>query len=161
MCFSFGSTTKMLDFPSGSVLKNPSTDAGDAGSIPGSGRSREEEIATHPSNLAWKIPWTWLKWLSMHACMLTSWFLIKWELVIVSPERVLRVNENTSFKGLSLVSGEEDDWDIKMKVSLGCAMQHFEFSLVLIAHSNSVDLNQCSSYWTRRISLSQIVLCAK
>ena len=44
-----------------------------------------------------------------HACMLTSWFLIKWELVIVSPERVLRINENTSFKGLSLVSDEEDD----------------------------------------------------
>ena len=28
------------------------------GSIPGSGRSLEEEMATHFSILAWKIPWT-------------------------------------------------------------------------------------------------------
>ena len=64
MRFSFGSTTNMLDFPSGSVLKNPPADAG---SIPGSGRSLEEEMTTYPGILAWKIPWTWLKWLSMHA----------------------------------------------------------------------------------------------
>ena len=31
---------------------------GDAGSIPGSGRSREEGMATHSSVLAWEIPWT-------------------------------------------------------------------------------------------------------
>jgi len=55
MRFSFGSTTNMLDFPSGSVLKNPPADAG---SIPGSGRSLEEEMTTYPSILAWKIPWT-------------------------------------------------------------------------------------------------------
>jgi len=30
---------------------------GDASSIPGSGRSLEEEMATHSSFLAWKIPW--------------------------------------------------------------------------------------------------------
>ena len=33
-------------------------DAGDAGSIPGSGRPLEKEMATHSSTLAWKIPWT-------------------------------------------------------------------------------------------------------
>ena len=31
--------------------------AGDAGSIPGLGRSLQKEIATHSSILAWKIPW--------------------------------------------------------------------------------------------------------
>ena len=30
----------------------------DASSIPGLGRSSEEEIATHSSILAWNIPWT-------------------------------------------------------------------------------------------------------
>ena len=33
-------------------------DTGDVGSIPGSGRSPEEEMATHSSILAWRIPWT-------------------------------------------------------------------------------------------------------
>ena len=33
-------------------------DTGDAGSIPGSARSPEEEIATHSNILAWRIPWT-------------------------------------------------------------------------------------------------------
>ena len=32
--------------------------AGDLGSIPGSGRSPGEGMATHFSILAWKIPWT-------------------------------------------------------------------------------------------------------
>ena len=32
--------------------------AGDPGSIPGSGRSLEKEMATHSSVLAGKIPWT-------------------------------------------------------------------------------------------------------
>ena len=32
--------------------------AGDAGLIPGSGRSLEEDKATHSSTLAWRIPWT-------------------------------------------------------------------------------------------------------
>ena len=43
------------------VVKNPPACAGDirdAGSIPGSGRSLEEDMATHPSILAWRIPWT-------------------------------------------------------------------------------------------------------
>jgi len=43
----------------GSVVKKKSTcNAVDAGSIPGSGRFHEEELATHSGILAWKIPWT-------------------------------------------------------------------------------------------------------
>ena len=33
-------------------------DVRDMGSIPGWGRSPEDEIATHSSVLAWRIPWT-------------------------------------------------------------------------------------------------------
>ena len=33
-------------------------DTGDAGLIPGSGRSLEEDMAIHSSILAWRIPWT-------------------------------------------------------------------------------------------------------
>ena len=33
-------------------------DMGDAGSVPGLGRSLEEGVATHSSLLPWKIPWT-------------------------------------------------------------------------------------------------------
>ena len=43
------------------MVKNPPVNAGDteeAGLIPGSGRSLEEEMATHSSVLAWIIPWT-------------------------------------------------------------------------------------------------------
>ena len=43
------------------VVKNPPGNAGDVrdtGSIPGSGRSLEEGMATHSSILAWRIPWT-------------------------------------------------------------------------------------------------------
>ena len=42
-------------FPDGSVSKEPACnaeDTGDEGLIPGSGRSLEEEIATHSSTLA-------------------------------------------------------------------------------------------------------------
>ena len=45
-------------FPGGSVVKNPPTNAGDACMIPEWGRSPGEEMATHSSILAWKIPWT-------------------------------------------------------------------------------------------------------
>ena len=44
--------------PSGSVLKNPSANAGDVGLTSRLARSPEEEMATHSSILAWKIPWT-------------------------------------------------------------------------------------------------------
>ena len=50
-----------MGFPGGTVVKNPPANAGDAGdvsSIPGSGRSLEEEMTTHSSIPAGKIPWT-------------------------------------------------------------------------------------------------------
>ena len=43
------------------LVKNPPANSGDirdAGSIPGSGRSMEEGMATHSGILAWRIPWT-------------------------------------------------------------------------------------------------------
>ena len=43
------------------VVKNPPAnvkDIRDMGSIPGSGRSLKEGMATHSSILAWRIPWT-------------------------------------------------------------------------------------------------------
>ena len=47
-----------MGFPGGSVVKNLSANARDTGSIPGSGRSPEKEMATHLSILAWEIPGT-------------------------------------------------------------------------------------------------------
>ena len=38
--------------------KEPTCNAGDLGSIPGSGRSAGEGYGTHCSLLAWSIPWT-------------------------------------------------------------------------------------------------------
>ena len=43
------------------MVKNPLTNVGDirdVGSIPESGRPPEEEMATHSSIVAWRIPWT-------------------------------------------------------------------------------------------------------
>ena len=51
----------LLGFPGGSVLKNlPANagDVGDAGLIPGSGRSPGVRNGTHSSILAQEIPWT-------------------------------------------------------------------------------------------------------
>jgi len=45
-----------MGFPGGSVVKNPPANARDAGSIPGWGRVPEEEMASHSSCLAWRIP---------------------------------------------------------------------------------------------------------
>ena len=53
-----GRRVSIISFPGGSVVKNLSANAGDASSIPGLGRSPEEEMATHSSVLAWRIPWT-------------------------------------------------------------------------------------------------------
>ena len=56
-----GITGGEVDFPGGSVVKNLPVSAGDignSGSILGSGRSPEEEMATHSSFLSWEIPWT-------------------------------------------------------------------------------------------------------
>ena len=45
-------------FPGGSDGKESTCNIEDMGSIPGSGRSLEEEMATHSNILAWTIPWT-------------------------------------------------------------------------------------------------------
>ena len=53
----------------GAVVKNPPAaagDAGDQGSIPGLGRSPEQEMATYSSILAWEIPWTGAWWATVH-----------------------------------------------------------------------------------------------
>ena len=47
-----------LGFPGGSDSKESACKAGDPGSIPGSERSPEKEMATHSSILAWEIAWT-------------------------------------------------------------------------------------------------------
>ena len=50
-----------MGLPGGSVIQNlpaNAQDAGDMASSPGSGRSTEEEMATHSSILAWEIPQT-------------------------------------------------------------------------------------------------------
>ena len=39
------------------MAKNLPANARDASSIPGSGDALEEEMATYPSILTWKIPW--------------------------------------------------------------------------------------------------------
>ena len=46
-----------LDFPGGSDGKASVYNAGDLGSIPGSGRSAGERNGIHSSTIAWKIPW--------------------------------------------------------------------------------------------------------
>ena len=51
-------TENALGFPGGSVVKNSPANAGDADSIPGSGRSPGGGIATHSSILICRIPWT-------------------------------------------------------------------------------------------------------
>ena len=43
---------------SSSVGKESVCNAGDVGSIPGSGDPLEKDMATHSSILAWRIPWT-------------------------------------------------------------------------------------------------------
>ena len=40
------------------MVKNLPASAGDEGSIPGLGRSLEEEMETHSNILAWEILWT-------------------------------------------------------------------------------------------------------
>ena len=48
----------MMGFPGGSGGKESACNAGTRSSIPGSGRSPEEGMATHFSILAWRISWT-------------------------------------------------------------------------------------------------------
>ena len=52
-----GVANSRMDFPGGSDVKASAYNVGDLGSIPGSGRSLEKEMATHSSTLAWKISW--------------------------------------------------------------------------------------------------------
>ena len=49
---------ELLGFPDGSDSKESACNAGDAGSIPGSGRSPGERRGYPPHVLAWRIPWT-------------------------------------------------------------------------------------------------------
>ena len=51
-------THRKKGFPGGSDGKESACNAGDLGSIPGSGRSPEEGMATLSSILARRIPWT-------------------------------------------------------------------------------------------------------
>ena len=53
-----GKYSVFYGFPSGSDSKASACNAGDLGSIPGSGNPLEKEMAIHSSTLAWKIPWT-------------------------------------------------------------------------------------------------------
>ena len=48
----------LLGKPGGSDSKESACNAGDLGSIPGSGRSLEKGLSTYSSILAWGIPWT-------------------------------------------------------------------------------------------------------
>ena len=58
VCCSFYSSFRCkVGFPGSPDSKASACNAGDLGSIPGSGRSLEKEMATHSSTLAWKIPW--------------------------------------------------------------------------------------------------------
>ena len=47
-----------VGFPHSSVSKESACNAGDLGSIPGSGTSPGEENATHFNILSWRILWT-------------------------------------------------------------------------------------------------------
>ena len=47
-----------MGFSGGSVVKYLPANAGDAGLIPGLGRSSGEVMATYSSNLIWEVPWT-------------------------------------------------------------------------------------------------------
>ena len=54
----FPSDKPFMGFPCGSDGKASACNVGDPGLIVGSGRFPGEEMATHSSTLAWKIPWT-------------------------------------------------------------------------------------------------------
>jgi len=47
-----------MGFPGGSVVKNPPANAGDVVPSLGGEDPLEEGMATHPSILGWRIPWT-------------------------------------------------------------------------------------------------------
>ena len=47
-----------MGFSGGKGVKNPPDNAGDTGSIPGSGGFPGPEMVTNSNILAWEIPWT-------------------------------------------------------------------------------------------------------
>ena len=49
---------RLMDFTGGSDGKESACNAGDPGSILGSGRPLEKEMATHSSILVWRVLWT-------------------------------------------------------------------------------------------------------
>ena len=53
-CMNYHNLFICLGFPGGSDSKASACNAGDQGSIPGSGRSLEKEMATHSSTHGWK-----------------------------------------------------------------------------------------------------------
>ena len=60
-------------FPCGSAGKESACNVGDLGSIPGSGRSLEEGMATHSSILAWKNPMDRAAWWATAHGVTKSW----------------------------------------------------------------------------------------
>ena len=62
----FKKPLKGRGFPGGSDSEESAHNAGDPGSIPGSGRSLEEEVATHSSVLAWRIPGMGAWWAAVY-----------------------------------------------------------------------------------------------
>ena len=54
----YGDTCSGAGFPRGLVVKNPTRSAGDAGSIPGSGRSPGGGNGNPLQYFCWRIPWT-------------------------------------------------------------------------------------------------------
>ena len=62
-----------MDFPGGSVVKNLPANAGDAGSICGSGRQTREGMATHSSIFAWRTPMDRGAWRATVHTVMKSW----------------------------------------------------------------------------------------
>ena len=52
------SSNAHMGFPGGSDGKAPACNAGDSGSVPGSGRAQREGDGNPSSILTWRIPWT-------------------------------------------------------------------------------------------------------
>ena len=55
---STANTNRFWGFLGVSAVKDPSANAGDTGSIPGSGNPLVKDLTTHSSIFSWEIPWT-------------------------------------------------------------------------------------------------------
>ena len=78
ICLNFPHTHTLILLvrPAGSVAESLPANAGDAGdasSTPGSGRPLKEEMATHPSILAWEIPMDSRAWRAIVHRVAKSW----------------------------------------------------------------------------------------